>query len=72
MQSAFLYLPESAPAWWSADFTRFDKQAYCAWDDRGHGYGYVYLLDSSKKELRAFQWSQQHNTATATVAAFGR
>ncbi len=72
MQSIFGGLPRSSPKWWRTDFSQFDEQAYCAWDTNHYGYGYVYLLDSQQKELRAFQWSQQHNTASETVKTLGK
>lgn len=51
------------PSWWKTEFSRFNQQAFCVWENtNGYGYGYIYLYDSTQKELRVFQWSQQHNT----------
>jgi hypothetical protein len=71
MQSVFGGFPGSVPQWWRTDFSRFDQQAYCAWNTNHYGYGYIYLLDSKEGALRAFQWSQQHNTAETTVKTLG-
>lgn len=65
--SVFLSIPKSTPGWWKVDFSQFDRKSFCAWqDNRNYGYGYIYMYDSAKKELRAFQWSQQWNTVEKT------
>ena len=68
--SVFLSPPSARPTWWKTDFSRFDHQSFCTWQDTNHyGYGYIYLYDSKQKELRAFQWSQQWNTVEDTRKA---
>ena len=67
MQSVFGGCPGAVPSWWKTDLSRFDRQAFCAWQStNNYGYGYIYLFDSKQKELRSFQWSQQWNTAAET------
>jgi hypothetical protein len=68
--SVFLGPSTARPTWWETDFSRFDQQSFCAWQStNNYGYGYLYLYDSQQKELRAFQWSQQWNTAEDTKRA---
>lgn len=63
--------PRSRPSWWITDASRFDRQYLCAWENTNHyGYGYIFLVDSKKSELRAFQWIQQWNTVARTKQAF--
>lgn len=67
-EKLFCSVPTSQPSWWETDFSRFDIQAFCVWQStNNYGYGYVYLLDSDRKELMAFQWSQQWSTVDRTM-----
>ena len=64
-------LPRSAPSWWASDDSQYDRQYLCTWESTNHyGHGYLFLLDSKKGRLRAFQWIQQWNTVARTKAAF--
>lgn len=73
MQSVFGGVPGAVPAWWRTDLSRFDRQAFCTWQDtNNYGYGYIYLFDSKKRELRSFQWSQQWNTVAETKGKLQR
>lgn len=68
--SAFSGISSSMPSWWETDFSRFDQQIFCVWqDDNNYGYGYVFLYDSEQGELRVFQWGQQWNTVARTKEA---
>ncbi len=66
-KSVFGLIPSSSPSWWTTDLARFDQQSFCAWQSTNDfGCGYIYLFDPKQRELRAFQWSQQWNTAIKT------
>ena len=63
--------PKSTPSWWNTDETQYDQRYLCAWENTNHyGYGYLFLMDSKKGKLQAFQWIQQWNTVSNTTKAF--
>ncbi len=71
-QTLFGGSSRSAPAWWNADEAQFDQRYLCAWETTNHyGRGFLFLLDSQRGRLQAFQWIQQWNTVSETMNAFG-
>ena len=63
--------PGSTPSWWNTDGTQYDRHYLCAWENTNHyGRGYMFLLDTKKGKLQAFQWIQQWNTVSNTAKAF--
>ena len=69
-EALFGGIPRSAPSWWDTDETQFDQQYLCTWETTNHyGHGYLFLLNSKKRQLRVFQWIQQWNTVARTKEA---
>lgn len=70
-KTVFGGIPRSTPSWWDSDDTQCDQQYLCTWETTNHyGFGYLFLLESKKGKLRAFQWIQQWNTVSRTKEAF--
>ena len=69
-KTVFGGMPRSTPSWWNSDEIQYDQQYLCTWENTNHyGYGYLFLMDSKKGTLRAFQWIQQWNTVSRTKEA---